>query len=106
MSGAIQIKKIPFKPYGDAGLWLDPAMMARFKVSFYPVSKEHPMFEFDVQAMSCNHCVGVITQTVKQVDPQARVVVDLGARKVSVESTQDRAAFVQALTEADYPPSA
>lgn len=64
------------------------------------------MFEFDVQDMSCNHCVGVVTQTVKQVDPLAQVKVDLGAKKVTVESAQDRAAFAQALAEAGYPPSA
>ena len=64
------------------------------------------MVEFSVPAMSCGHCVGVITQTLKQVDPQARVEVDLGGKTVKVESSRDRDAFAGALTEAGYPPAA
>ncbi len=63
------------------------------------------MIEFSVPAMSCGHCVGVITQTLKQFDPQARVEVDLGGKKVKVESSRNRDALAGALTEAGYPPA-
>lgn len=63
------------------------------------------MFEFDVQAMSCGHCASAVTQAVKQVDPQAKVEVDLDTKKVRVESSEDRASLVEALTEAGYPPA-
>lgn len=63
------------------------------------------MFEFDVEAMSCGHCVGRVTEAVRQVDPAARVEVDLTTHKVRVETSRDRATVVSALTEAGYPPT-
>jgi copper chaperone len=62
------------------------------------------MLEFDIQAMSCGHCAGVVTRAVQQVDPAATVVVDLAAHKVSVETSESREAVAAALTEAGYPP--
>jgi copper chaperone len=64
------------------------------------------MLEFNLPDMSCGHCVKSVTQAVQQVDPQARVTVDLGQKKASVDSAQDRQPFVAALTEAGYPPAA
>ena len=61
------------------------------------------MIEFDVQAMSCGHCVATVTQTIRQLDPQAKVEVDLARKKVKVESTKERASIANALTEAGYP---
>lgn len=63
------------------------------------------MLEFSVPAMSCGHCVGAVTQALKQADPQARVEVDLATKKVKVESSQDRQALAGALAEAGYPPA-
>ena len=63
------------------------------------------MIEFNVPAMSCGHCAGVITQTLKLVDPQARVEVDLAGKKVKVESAVDRQALASALAGAGYPPA-
>jgi copper chaperone len=61
------------------------------------------MIEFEVKNMSCGHCVGAVTKTVKLVDPAADVQVDLAGKKVSVESNEDRLSFAEALTEAGYP---
>lgn len=61
------------------------------------------MIEFDVQAMSCGHCVSTVTQTIQQVDPQAKVEVDLERKKVKVESGEDRARLAHALAQAGYP---
>ena len=63
------------------------------------------MIEFKVDAMSCGHCVGAVTEAVKAVDPQARVDVDLAGKTVKIESNQDRARIAQALTDAGYPPA-
>lgn len=63
------------------------------------------MIEFNVQAMTCGHCVSTVTKTIQQVDPAAKVEVDLASKKVRVESSQDRAKLTQALTEAGYPPA-
>ena len=63
------------------------------------------MHEFTITDMSCGHCVGVITKTVQQLDPQARVQTDLASKKVRVESSQPRDAIVHVLDEAGYTPA-
>lgn len=57
---------------------------------------------FNVQGMSCGHCVGAVTQAVKAVDPKAEVKVDLGSGKVEVQSDRDREAIAQAIREEGY----
>ena len=61
------------------------------------------MIEFEVKDMSCGHCVGVVTQTVKLVDSDAKVEVDLQGKKVRIESDEDRSSFAEALAAAGYP---
>ncbi len=63
------------------------------------------MIEFKLPDMSCGHCVGTVTQTVKQVDPAAKVEVDLASKRVTVDSTQAQDTFAQALADAGYPPA-
>jgi copper chaperone len=57
---------------------------------------------FQVQGMSCGHCVRAVTQAVKNVDPQAEVRVDLGSGRVEVQSMQDRAALAKAIVDEGY----
>jgi len=57
---------------------------------------------FQVQGMSCGHCVGAVTQAVHAVDPKAQVKVDLATGKVEVQSQQDRAAIARAIEEEGY----
>jgi copper chaperone len=57
---------------------------------------------FQVQGMSCGHCVGAVTQAVKSVDPKAEVKVDLSSGKVEVQSQQDHAAIAKAIEEEGY----
>lgn len=57
---------------------------------------------FNVQGMSCGHCVGAVTQAVKGVDPTAEVKVDLASGKVEVQSDEDRDAIAQAIQEEGY----
>ena len=60
--------------------------------------------EFEIKSMSCGHCVGVITKTVKQLDPAATVETDLASKKVKIESGQTREVLTAALVEAGYAP--
>jgi len=62
--------------------------------------------ELRLPAMSCGHCVEVVTAAVRGIDPDARVSVDLPQRRVTIESAQAREAFVAALAEQGYEPSA
>lgn len=59
--------------------------------------------EFNVPDMSCGHCVGAITKTLQQLDADAKISIDLPAKKVTVETTQDRQTVADALAEAGYP---
>lgn len=64
------------------------------------------MIEMTLPDMSCGHCASTVTQACKDVDPAARVEVDLGTKKVTIDSTADREAFAAALAEAGYPAAA
>jgi copper chaperone len=57
---------------------------------------------FDVQGMSCNHCAKAVTRAVQQLDPQAQVQVNLGGKKVEVDSSQPREAIAKAIADEGY----
>lgn len=62
------------------------------------------MIELEIKSMTCGHCVGAVTQAIKQTDPQAKVEIDLATHRVRVETTQTRASIESAVTEAGYAP--
>lgn len=57
---------------------------------------------FQVQGMTCGHCVRAVTEAVKSVDPQAEVKVDLATGKVDVQSQRDRTALAKAIQDEGY----
>ena len=63
------------------------------------------MQQYEVPAMSCEHCVRVITETIRSLDPGAQVSADLPSHSVKVETEQPRLAVIAALAEAGYPPA-
>jgi copper chaperone len=63
------------------------------------------MTEFKVEAMSCSHCVGAVTEALRRADPEARVDVDLAHKTVRVESARPRAELADALSDAGYAPA-
>ena len=63
------------------------------------------MIELTLPTMTCGHCVRSVTETVKQVDGQATVQIDLPTHQVRIDSSQPLAAFVAALTEEGYAPA-
>ena len=60
------------------------------------------MLRFQVEGMSCGHCVQAVTKAVKAIDPQAQVAVDLPAKRVSVESARPPEAVAKAIRGAGY----
>jgi copper chaperone len=62
------------------------------------------MLEFNISTMTCGHCVGAVTRAVQEVDPQARVAIDLPTHRVSIETAATRERVVSALVEAGYEP--
>jgi len=67
--------------------------------------QEYTVIAFEVNDMTCGHCAGTITQAVKAVDRDARVVFDLGRHQVRIEpGTADVHALGEAIKEAGYTP--
>lgn len=64
------------------------------------------MTEFSVPDMSCGHCKAAVEGTIARAAPEARVTVDLAARRVRVEGPADPAAILAALAAAGYPAEA
>ena len=62
------------------------------------------MIEMNVPDMTCNHCIATIRSAVARVDEGARCEVDLGAKRVVVDSALPPSDFVEALEEAGYTP--
>lgn len=58
---------------------------------------------FQVENMSCGHCVQAVTKAVQSVDAQASVDVDLGAKRVSVQSSAAADRLSAAIVDAGYP---
>ena len=57
---------------------------------------------FNVQGMSCGHCVKTITTAVQALDPAASVRFDLAAREVGVESALSADQVIEAIREQGY----
>ena len=63
------------------------------------------MIELKIPDMTCGHCVGVVTKTIRLADPAAVVDIDLPSHQVRVQTTLDRAALAAALAEEGYAPA-
>lgn len=57
---------------------------------------------FNVEGMTCGHCVRAVTQAVQAQDADAKVTVDLAAKQVSVESKLDREEIAGLIKEEGY----
>jgi copper chaperone len=65
------------------------------------------MIAFEVQDMSCGHCVSAITQAVKDADQGAEVQIDLATHRVQIEpAAASREALARAIKDAGYTPVA
>jgi copper chaperone len=63
------------------------------------------MVTFEVQDMTCGHCVSSITKAVRAMDPTAQVTADLATHRVQVESIEsDRTSLGDVIREAGYTP--
>ena len=62
------------------------------------------MIQFQVNAMTCGHCVATITKAVKALDGTAEVACDVAAHRVNVASAQPGQLVEQAIRDAGYSP--
>ena len=58
--------------------------------------------KFQVNGISCGHCVSAVQNAVQTVDPEAVVTVDLETGHVDVLSPQARQDIVAAIENAGY----
>jgi copper chaperone len=58
--------------------------------------------EFQVEGMSCQHCVAAVTNAIREHDAAALVQVDLAAGRVVVDSAQTVDELTAAIDEAGY----
>ncbi|WP_236236645.1 heavy-metal-associated domain-containing protein [Pseudomonas faucium] len=57
---------------------------------------------FNVQGMTCGHCVKAVTRAVQEQDAQAQVEVDLAAKEVRVRSALAPEQLLAAIREEGY----
>jgi len=63
------------------------------------------MIEFTLPTMTCGHCVRTVTETVRAVDAEAKLQIDLPTHQVRIESTQAAERFAAALSAEGYAPA-
>jgi copper chaperone len=63
------------------------------------------MIAFEVNDMTCGHCVSTITKALKATDMDATVQIDLGTHRVQVEPVSaDANELAEAIKDAGYTP--
>jgi copper chaperone len=73
------------------------------KVHNADIRLENNMIKLHIPDMSCGHCTGVVTKTVKGLDPNAILEFNMEGHIASIESSQPEAALQAALEAAGYP---
>ena len=63
------------------------------------------MIAFEVNDMTCGHCVSTITKALKATDKDAKVQIDLATHRVQVEpAAADAEQLAEAVKDAGYTP--
>jgi copper chaperone len=63
------------------------------------------MITFEVNDMTCGHCVSTITKALRATDKDARVAIDLASHRVEVEPVSaDAEELADAIKDAGYTP--
>jgi copper chaperone len=60
------------------------------------------MVRFNVEGMTCGHCVQAVTKAIKALDPQADVQVDLAGKTVAAITGVAASVVSRAIEEAGY----
>ncbi|EIE02743.1 heavy-metal-associated domain-containing protein [Leptospira licerasiae] len=61
------------------------------------------MYEIKVSGMTCNHCVGTVSKTIRSFDPESKPVVDLNSQTARFETKKDISSLSKMLEEEGYP---
>lgn len=63
------------------------------------------MLRYQVDDLSCGHCVRAVTAAIKELDPAAEVAIDLPSKRVDVRSAHGPSAVAGAIRNAGYSPA-
>jgi copper chaperone len=80
---------------------LDLALMASLRL-VENLKEATPMQVFNVQGMTCGHCVKAVTRAVQEQDAAARVEVDLAGKQVRVQSELAQEQILTAIRDEGY----
>ncbi|MFC7516675.1 heavy-metal-associated domain-containing protein [Herbaspirillum sp. GCM10030257] len=64
------------------------------------------MYELQVEGMTCGGCARSVTRSVQMVDSNAKVDVDLKAKKVRIDTSANLDDVAAAIKDAGYPVTA
>lgn len=64
------------------------------------------MLTLSIPAISCGHCARAVTDAILELDPQAKVQVDIDQKTATIDTRAEPAAITARLTEEGYPPAA
>jgi len=59
---------------------------------------------FEVQDMTCGHCVARISRAIQAVDADAKLAIDLASNAVIVDGGDSRSPYEAAIRDAGYTP--
>ena len=62
------------------------------------------MIEFKVDDMTCGHCAATITRAVTEIEPTAKVNIDLATHRVRITAAGEAQRFEAAIRDAGYTP--
>lgn len=60
--------------------------------------------KFEIANMTCGGCARSVTATIKDLDPNAQVDIDVATKLVNVQSSATLEQLTKALTEDGFPP--
>ncbi|MGY4830102.1 heavy-metal-associated domain-containing protein [Sphaerotilaceae bacterium SBD11-9] len=63
------------------------------------------MIELTLPTMTCGHCVRTVTETVRKLDANAQVSIDLPSHTVKIETSRPADEIRSALVEEGYAPA-
>ena len=78
--------------------------LPRWQAPSEPQQEENRM-NYRINAMHCDGCARAVTAAVRSADPDARLTLDVAARRATI-ATERTEAVLAALAEADFPATA
>jgi copper chaperone len=64
------------------------------------------MLTLQIPAISCGHCARAITEAVLELDPAAKVTIDIDRKQASIDTSAATAAVLARLDDEGYPATA